>query len=224
MSFPPSGRRGTVVAAAGTAGLALIGAVLLIGGLRPSGGPPQPIPDARGASATPAPAATTVTPGARAANDFNVKTLPRSQPVELLIPSIGVRSAAFVGLGKSADGSLEVPVDFGRPGWFKDGPAPGQFGPSVIAGHVDSKNGPGIFYRLGALRPGATIVVRRADDISARFTVDKVERYAKNRFPTVEVYGDTTHRAELRLITCGGNFDARTGHYLDNIVAYAHLA
>ena len=116
-----------------------------------------------------------------------------------------------------------MPVDFGRPGWFRDGPAPGQFGPAVIAGHVDSKNGPGIFYRLGALRPGAIVVVRRADGVPAHFSVDKVERYAKDRFPTVAVYGDTTHRSELRLITCGGSFDARTGHYLDNVVAYAHL-
>ena len=67
------------------------------------------------------------------------------------------------------------------------------------------------------------VVIRRADGVPARFTVDKVERYAKSRFPTVAVYGDANHRSELRLITCGGNFDSRTGHYLDNVVAYAHL-
>ena len=75
----------------------------------------------------------------------------------------------------------------------------------------------------GALRPGASVDVTRADGSTAHFTVDRVERYPKNAFPSVEVYGDTTHRSELRLITCGGSFDAASGHYRDNIFAYAHL-
>ena len=224
MSTSSPGRRGIAAAAAGTAVLAVAGVLALVVGLRPSGGPPQP-PLTDGSSSTAATTAPSahVPKAAAAGSTLDVKTLPRSRPVELVIPSIGVRSAAFVGLGKQPDGSLEVPADFGRPGWFTDGPAPGQFGPAVIAGHVDSKNGPGLFYRLGALRPGAIVVVRRADGVPARFTVDKVERYAKNRFPTVAVYGDANHRSELRLITCGGNFDSSTGHYLDNVVAYAHL-
>lgn len=147
----------------------------------------------------------------------------RSRPVALTIPSIDVDSPTLVDLGKEADGSLEVPRDYGQAGWFTDGPAPGQFGPAVIAGHVDSKKGPGVFYRLGALNPGATVSVTRADGSTARFAVDKVERYRKDEFPTVAVYADTTHRSELRLITCGGTFDSRTGHYVDNVVAYAHL-
>ncbi len=80
-----------------------------------------------------------------------------------------------------------------------------------------------MFFRLGELEPGATVSVAREDGRTARFVVDKVERYPKDRFPTVAVYGDTTQRAELRLITCGGAFDSRTGHYQDNVVAYAHL-
>ena len=220
-SSPLPGRRGIVAAVAGTAVLAVAGVLALVVGLQPSGGPPQPPLTDGSSNAGPTSAA--VPQSAAAGSTLAVKTLTRSRPVELLIPSIGVRSAAFVGLGKQPDGSLQVPADFGRPGWFTDGPAPGQFGPAVIAGHVDSKDGPGLFYRLGALRPGAVVVVRRADGVPARFTVDKVERYAKNRFPTVAVYGDANHRSELRLITCGGNFDSRTGHYLDNVVAYAHL-
>ncbi len=217
------GRRGIVAAVAGTAVLTVAGVLALVVGLRPSSGPPQPPRTNNSSHAAPNPAPVPQTAAAAAGSTLAVKTLPRSRPVELLIPSIGVRSAAFVGLGKQPDGSLEVPADFGRPGWFTEGPAPGQFGPAIIAGHVDSKNGPGLFYRLGALRPGAVVVVRRADGLPARFTVDKVERYAKSHFPTVAVYGDANHRSELRLITCGGNFDAQTGHYLDNIVAYAHL-
>jgi sortase (surface protein transpeptidase) len=93
----------------------------------------------------------------------------------------------------------------------------------VIAGHVDSTHGPAVFYRLGRLRRGAQVRVLRADGRVARFTVDRVDRFAKDAFPTVQVYGNTTNRAELRLITCGGDFDRRTGHYVDNVVAFAHL-
>ena len=157
------------------------------------------------------------------ATDLTVTSLPRSRPVSLRIPSIGVQSSELVDLVTEADGSLEVPVDFAQPGWYSPGAAPGQLGPSVIAGHVDSKRGPAVFYRLGELRPGATVEVGREDGSTARFVVDKVERYPKDEFPTVAVYGDTTQRAELRLITCGGAFDSATGHYVDNVVAYAHL-
>ncbi|MDP9435388.1 MAG: class F sortase, partial [Actinomycetota bacterium] len=177
---------------------------------------------AASAAAAARPGAAARAPTARA-GQLDVKTMPRSRPLTLSVPSIGVRDSALIDLGKEADGSLEVPEDYGQAGWFSPGPAPGQFGPAVIAGHVDSKDGPGIFYRLGELRPGATVTVTRADGSTARFQVDKVERYPKDRFPTVAVYGDTTHRAELRLITCGGEFDRSTGHYVDNVVAYAHL-
>ena len=150
-------------------------------------------------------------------------TMARSQPVSLRVPSIGIDTGPLVDLAKEADGSLEVPVDIDQAGWFSPGPAPGQFGPAVIAGHVDGDSRPGVFFRLGELRPGADISVTRADGTTARFVVDKVERYPKEAFPTAAVYGDANHRAELRLITCGGEFDAATGHYEDNVVAYAHL-
>ena len=217
-STSPS-RRGTLAAAAVTVVLGLGGTVAVVAGLHASSGAPQPV-----SVTAPKPAA----PSARTsyptdALALHVRTLPRSRPVGLTIPSIGVRASAVVNLGKDPNGDLQVPTDFATPGWFADGPAPGQYGPAVIAGHVDSTKGPAIFYRLGALRRGAVVMVSRADGRITRFSVDKVERYAKNRFPTVAVYGDTTHRSELRLITCGGTFDRSTGHYLDNVVAYAHL-
>ena len=175
---------------------------------------PSAVPSAAGGAGGSSPAAAT---------DLSVKSLPRARPVSLSIPSIGVGSRDLVDLGRQADGSLEVPTDFAQPGWYSPGAAPGQLGPAVIAGHVDSERGPAVFYRLGELRPGATVDVGREDGTTARFVVDRVARYPKDRFPTVEVYGDTTHRAELRLITCGGAFDRATGHYVDNVVAYAHL-
>ena len=227
------GRRGALAAAAAAVALAVTGASAVSLGLASaSDGPPQPAPrtmpvaDPQTAPVAPEEPATDSGVSAEvaaSAEELDVPTMSRSRPVALAIPSIGVDSRTLVELGKETDGSLEVPRDYGQPGWFTGGSAPGQFGPAVIAGHVDSKSGPGVFYRLGQLKPGATVTVTRADGSTARFRVDKVERYAKDRFPTVAVYGDTTHRSELRLITCGGAFDARTGHYVDNVVAYAHL-
>ena len=146
-----------------------------------------------------------------------------SPPVALSIPSIGVHTRGIVDLHLDSKGELQAPTDFGRAGWYADGPTPGEFGPAVIGAHVDSKAGPAVFYRLGSLHQGSTVSVRRKDGTTAQFVVDKVARYSKTNFPTALVYGDTKGRAELRLITCGGAFDQSTGHYVDNIVAFAHL-
>jgi sortase (surface protein transpeptidase) len=99
---------------------------------------------------------------------------------------------------------------------------PGDVGPSLLAGHVDSRTGPAVFYRLRELRGGDRIVVERSDGRTATFEVDRVEQVSKSSFPTRRVYG-ATPRPELRLITCGGTFDASSGHYLSNVVVYAHL-
>ncbi|MDN5751557.1 MAG: class F sortase [Pseudonocardia sp.] len=121
------------------------------------------------------------------------------------------------------DGSLEVPRDYALAGWYRPGPTPGEAGPAVVVGHVDSAaDGPAVFFRLGELRPGAEVLVERADGRTAVFAVDRAARYPKDEFPTREVYGPTDHAA-LRLITCGGDFDAASGHYRDNIVAFARL-
>ena len=223
---PPSRSRRGALAAAAAVVLTAGGAWAVGTGLSSSSsGPPAPealtVTTAAPPAAAPPSAAASAVPAD--AQVLDTKTLPRERPVSLRIPSIGVSSPALVDLGKQPDGSLEVPTDPADPGWFSPGPAPGQFGPAVIAGHVDGGGGPGVFYRLGELQPGAPVEVVREDGSTARFVVDKVERYAKDAFPTAAVYGDSTHRAELRLITCGGDFDDGTGHYVDNVVAYAHL-
>jgi hypothetical protein len=142
-----------------------------------------------------------------------------ARPVRIEIPAIGVR-APVVRLGLNEDRTLEVPTDFGDAGWWSGGPRPGEPGPAVIAGHVDSYTGPAVFFRLPELDPGDTIIVGRRDGSRARFTVRGSEQYPKARFPTARVYGRTTGPT-LRLITCGGAFDQSTGHYLDNTVVYA---
>lgn len=146
-----------------------------------------------------------------------------SAPVALRIPSIKLTTKGLVDLFLDDRGQLEAPKDFQQAGWYAGGPTPGEFGPSVIAAHVDSHLGPAVFYRLGALKKGAKVMVERQDGSTATFVVDRVERYPKAQFPTSTVYADTGGRAELRLITCGGDIDRQSGHYVDNVVAYAHL-
>ena len=145
-----------------------------------------------------------------------------SPPVRLAIPAIGV-ATPLVRLGLEADGGMQVPADFGRAGWFTEGPAPGQVGPSVIAGHVDSSTGPAVFYRLRELRPGQAILVERADRSRLRFVVEQARSYPKEGFPTAAVFGPVPEAA-LRLITCAGDFDRARGSYRDNLVVFARLA
>jgi len=125
-----------------------------------------------------------------------------------------------VRLGLSLDGTLEVPTDFSIAGWYAMGPKPGERGPAVIVGHLDSKAGPGVFYRLGELAPGDLIWVASPNRAAIGFRVYAVREYPKAAFPTSLVYGQTA-KPELRLITCGGAFDDATGHYLDNTVVFA---
>jgi hypothetical protein len=210
------GHRGRTVVAATIALLAVIGGAMLVGtGLHDSAGPPQAKVINTEAAPTPrqAPAQASVDLG---------PVLPGSPPVALDIPSIGVHSTKIVGLGLAKDGSLEVPDNAAEPGWFTPGPSPGQFGPAVIAGHVDSTKGPAVFYRLGELRKGDRVKVTRQDGSVAPFVIDRVKQYDKDTFPTRAVYGNSTDRAELRLITCSGDYDERAG-YLSNTVAFAHL-
>jgi LPXTG-site transpeptidase (sortase) family protein len=143
-------------------------------------------------------------------------------PVRLEIPAIDV-STPLVKLGRLADGSLQVPKDWDTAGWYDKGPRPGQPGPAVILGHVDSTGGPAVFYQLRALRPGDTVRVGLADGRILVFRVQRVQRYPKDEFPTEAVYFPTLNR-ELRLITCGGEFDYAARSYRDNIVVYADLA
>lgn len=143
-----------------------------------------------------------------------------SPPVEVAIPVISVRSS-LVGLRLNGDGTLQVPTDFARAGWYSQGSMPGEAGrPAVIVGHVDSYRGPAVFYRLRDLHAGDTVLVRRADGVTLRFTVYRTAVYSKDRFPTDSVYAATVH-PELRLITCAGVFDRSNRHYLSNEVIYA---
>jgi sortase family protein len=141
-------------------------------------------------------------------------------PMRIEIPTIAA-SAPVDPLGLNPDGTLAVPTDFARAGYYTGRPTPGAVGPAIIVAHVDSKTGPAVFKRLRELKPGDVVTVTRADRSTVTFVVDGVVSYPKRAFPTNAVY-DPTPGATLRLITCGGSFDRKAGHYRDNVIAFAH--
>jgi LPXTG-site transpeptidase (sortase) family protein len=195
---------GLVVIVAGTAGLLLT---------RHS--TPALRPVAAGVAALPAPT------GPIAAPPQSAEPAPVARPVSLTIPLIGVQTQLMT-LGLAADGTMQVPPlsSASVAGWFTGSPRPGAVGSAIIVGHVDSWKGPAVFDRLDELRPGDDVYVKRADGTTVKFRVTSLQTYLKDHFPTQTVYGPTPD-AELRLITCGGAWDAATRHYLSNTVVYA---
>ncbi|MEU4678037.1 class F sortase [Micromonospora sp. NPDC023737] len=148
----------------------------------------------------------------------SARPAPSGTPIRVRVPRIGVDSPLTV-LGLNRDRALVPPADFDVAGWYGGGPAPGDPGPAVLAGHLDSRRGPAVFAHLDELRPGDTVEVRRGGQWLP-FRVTESLRTRKDRFPTAAVYGPTPG-PELRLITCGGDFDRRRGHYVDNVVVFA---
>lgn len=140
-------------------------------------------------------------------------------PVRIRIPSIGV-DASITDLGLASDGTIEVPADPRQAGWYRLGSVPGDAGPAVILGHLDSTTGPAVFARLAGLRLGDQVLVARADGSQVRFQVYRVATFAVTSFPTEAVYGATPDPV-LRLITCGGTFSRAQGRYLLNVVVFA---
>jgi len=142
-------------------------------------------------------------------------------PARLTVPAIGI-DTALTPIDLDAAGALMPPADDSRAGWYRSGPRPGDVGPAVITGHVDSTAGPAVFFRLRDAAVGDEITVTGPDGSATRFTVTRVERYPKAAFPAAEVYAPTPG-PELRLITCGGAFDRTARSYLDDVVVYAAL-
>ncbi|MEV7968666.1 class F sortase [Sphaerisporangium sp. NPDC088356] len=203
------GRHALGVAAAAAI---LTGAVLVGRGLLPPDVPPSP--PAQAVSLDPA-----LIPHAIAVDPVLVRSAPR----RLDVPKIGVH-VSLGRLGLKPDGTVQIPpVEHPeQAGWYEKGVTPGERGAAVILGHVDGGGREGVFYDLGRMRAGDAMSVTRVDGSVARFVVESVELVAKNRFPTQRVYGPLDH-AGLRLVTCGGTFDQRTGHYTSNVIVYARL-
>ncbi|WP_083441528.1 class F sortase [Nitriliruptor alkaliphilus] len=140
-------------------------------------------------------------------------------PERLVIPAIDV-DADVLRLGLEDDGAMEVPQDFAQAGWFDRGPKPGRVGPAVIAGHVDDRSGPAVFFRLSELEPGDLIEVHGEDGEIVTFAVRETQQHPKDAFPTEAVYSGTPG-SELRLITCSGEFDRGERSYRDNTIVFA---
>src|SRR5579863_10447322 len=213
---PPS-RRWWVAAVV----LVLVGAACLAVGLRdhqdalPVPTPPTPLPIPPPQRSLPA-----TTQLAEPAKQAQL-SVARSVPVFLRIPAIGV-AVSLSTLGLNPDGTVQVPTDFAQPGWYRLGPSPGQIGSAVILGHVDSYHGPAVFFQLRSLHTGDAVEVTLANGVVAHFAVTTVAMYPKAQFPSQQVYASHGYAA-LQLVTCGGQFDRASGHYLSNIVAYATL-
>ncbi|WP_078662753.1 class F sortase [Streptomyces bicolor] len=152
------------------------------------------------------------------------KHLPRSRPVRLLIPKISV-DAPFTDLAIGSSGQLEPPPanDTNLVGWHAKGASPGEAGTSIIAGHVDTTTSPAVFVSLSELKKGDRFQVLREDGRKPSFVIDSVETFDKDSFPSKRVYGDTP-RAQVRLITCAGDYDRSAKDYTANLVVFAHLA
>ncbi|MEV5693961.1 class F sortase [Micromonospora globbae] len=185
-------------------------------GLATTARPPVDPPAAT--ASAPSPLAAGRPPGCAGDCPPAARSAPRGQPTRVRVPRIGLDAPLAV-LGLDRSGALVPPADFDVAGWYGGGPAPGDPGPAVLAGHLDSRQGPAVFARLGELRAGDTVEVRRGGRWLA-FRVTGALRTPKDRFPTAAVYGPTPG-PELRLVTCGGDFDRRRGHYRDNVVVFA---
>jgi sortase (surface protein transpeptidase) len=199
--------RGRQLLVAGAAAVALLVGCISVGARR--AGPP--------------PTADQATAGVDAARGFrSVRGYQGTPvPVRIEIPSIGVASA-LDRLGRAPDGTIQEPRRWQVAGWYAPGTRPGDPGSAVVLGHVDSKGGPAVFFRLRELRRGDQVQVTRADGSVVRFVVQRTAQYPKRRFPTDEVYYPTLTPA-LRLVTCGGSFDATAGHYRSNIIVFAAI-
>ncbi|MEU1352228.1 class F sortase [Streptomyces sp. NPDC005775] len=208
------------------AAVAGLGMLLIYNSIAPSADdkPPAAAP----AAAAPAASASASAPAAgvprqASPSPTTASALSRSVPTRLKIPAIAV-DAPFTPLSIGASGRLDAPPpnDQNLVGWFKGGVTPGERGASIVAGHVDTKTGPAVFLQLRFLRPGATVDITRTDGTVASFKVDTVETFSKAKFPDKRVYADTPD-AQLRLITCGGDYDKKAKDYEDNVVVFAHL-
>lgn len=196
------------------AATALLGALMVYNSIDSSG---SELPTAPVQAAAPATPVTTTPP------PTGGPSLPASPPTRLTISAIGV-NAPFTPLSMDASGVLQPPPDDNNnlAGWYEGGATPGELGNAIVAGHVDTKTGPAVFFLLPLLKPGSTAEITRADGTTAVFKVDSVETFSKADFPDQRVYGDTPD-AELRIITCGGAYDHQKKDYEANVVVFAHL-
>lgn len=205
--------------------LAVAGVLLLLP--RDAGGtpipsanePPAPVIEADGPPHAADPDTRTSSPGRADPVSSPPLSVASAPPVRIRIDAIGV-DARVKPLGVDADGHLRVPGEFSVAGWWQGGAEPGEPGPTVLVGHVDSYRGPAVFYRLRELGVGDEVIVTVEGGESVPYQVTGTQEVPKDNFPTEAVYGHTPGPT-LRLITCGGPFDRASGHYRHNTIVFA---
>ncbi|MCE7794043.1 class F sortase [Salipaludibacillus sp. CUR1] len=164
-----------------------------------------------------------------------VSSIEPSQPVEpvysassqgiipdtIEIPALDVK-ADITQVGLKDDGAMEVPDDGDLVGWFNRGVKPGGAGNSVLAGHVDDRTGPAIFFDLKDLEIGDVVKVRDGDGTELTFEVKSREIYPYDDAPISKVFGPSSSR-NLNLITCTGEFDRDQGTHRERLVVFTEL-
>jgi len=146
----------------------------------------------------------------------------RSNPIRLRIPALSIDTDFVAPLELKADKTVDVPDSYEKVGWYVGGASPGEKGPAVILGHVDSYKGRAVFYSLGQLKEGDEIIINREDGTAATFEVTFLKRYNQDTFPTEEIYGKT-EESVIRLVTCSGIYNRSTQKYSQNLVVYGKL-
>ncbi|WP_255385059.1 sortase domain-containing protein [Streptomyces parvus] len=206
----PGGRRGLCTAAAtacAAAGITLLAVAAFTHPPEPRRPPPEPPAAARTHSAPAQPDA-----------DQDLPVLGPSPPLRITARAVGL-DAAVDTVGTAEDGTIALPGEGDRVGWYSASVTPGQRGNALLVGHVDTTRGPAAFYTLGALRKGDHITVHRRDKSVARFTVTALNVYERDNFPSTSVYAPTTHPL-LTLITCA-DWDPGNRTYTANLVVTA---
>jgi len=154
--------------------------------------------------------------------EVDIEVLQASKPTHIRIPSIEVDAVFETPLGVSKSYEIEVPESYETVGWYKHGPTPGEVGPAVVLGHVDSYQGPAVLFSLGQVEVGETIEIDREDGSTAIFEVEALEKHEQTGFPTEKVYSDLDYPG-LRLITCTGTYDKGVQRYSHNLIVFARL-
>jgi len=146
---------------------------------------------------------------------------PVVQPARVQVPSLGI-DVTVAPEGVDATGALALSDDPAIASWYRYGPTPwSTAGTAVIAAHVDSFDyGVGQFALLLDAPVGTEIVTTSVDGRVARFTVREVSMIDKTGVDWNTVF-DRSGPHLLALVTCGGEFDYETGHYLSNVIVTA---
>lgn len=147
-------------------------------------------------------------------------------PVQMIVNSIGL--TAPIEVGTIADGVMLDPSGPWVVSWYEQLGEMGQGDNVVMAGHVDYwDTGPAIFWSVPSLQPGDVISLVGENGQQYDYAIEWTQLFdvATELTPEViqtQVVGNTGQES-LTIITCGGEFDAARGEYLQRWVLRANM-